>query len=76
MYSISHAGVDIAVCVAVDTIRNPWGDVAEQFAVTPGSIFFNCKAVAASFQLVPATVTELTNRDETHIDAGAEKLYP
>lgn len=76
MYAISYAGVDIAVGVAVDTVRNTWRDVAEQFAVTQGSILFDGETIAAAFQLVPVAATISTTLDETHMEAGAEKLYP
>lgn len=76
MDPISYAGVEIAVGIAVDTVRNTWRDVAEQFAVTPRPILFDGETIAAAIQLVPVVATAPTILEETHMEAGAEKLYP
>ena len=46
MHAITNARVDIAVGVAVDSIRDTGGYVGEGLAAGPGAVGFDCEAVA------------------------------
>jgi hypothetical protein len=50
VHAVAHAGVDVAVGVTVDSVRNAKGGVGEGLAVVEGAVFTDVVAVAVRSQ--------------------------